>query len=151
MGRLATTGLAAALVALGCAGCGGEEDLAATGPGEAQVALLENIYEGRYDRAWAALHPAHQQIAPMQLFIRCSREVATTGDLESIEVLDVFEDEAAIPGVDEGETKAVRLRVTSFDGDSDTFVNHAVKVGDRWRWVLNPASVRAYRQNRCPR
>lgn len=151
MGRLATVGLTAALLAVACAGCGGEEDLATTGPGETQIALLENIYQGRYDRAWAALHPAHQQIAPLRRFVRCSQEVATTGDLESIEVLDVFEDDAVIPGIAEGDTRAVRLRVTSFEGDSDTFVNHAVKVGDRWRWVLNPKSVRAYRENRCPR
>jgi hypothetical protein len=149
--RLATIGVSATLLALACAGCGGEEDLATTGPGEAQVALLENVYGGKYNEAWADLHPSHQQIAPLQRFIRCSRQAATTGDLESIEVLDVFEDDAAIPAVKDGETRAVRLRITSFEGDSDTFVNHAVKVGDRWRWVLSRNAVNAYRENRCPR
>jgi hypothetical protein len=148
VGRLTAIGAA---VALACAGCGGEEDLSASGPGEAQVALLENLYGGRYDRAWAELHPAHQRIAPKLRFVRCAREVASRGDLESIEVLDVFDDDAAISGIPEAETRAVRLRVTSFEGDSDTFVNHAVRVGDRWRWVLNAKSVEAYRRNRCPR
>lgn len=151
MGRLAQLAAIAALSALVCAGCGGEEDLSASGPGEAQVTLLENIYGRNYDRAWADLHPAHQQIAPKERFVRCSQQVATIGALESIEVLDVFDDDAAIPNVDEGETRAVRLRVTSFEGDSDTFVHHAVRVGDRWRWVLNERSVSAYRQGRCPR
>lgn len=144
------TAIAAAVV-LVCAGCGGEEDLSAGGPGAAQVQLLENLYGGRYERAWAALHPAHQRIAPRARFVRCARQVAPRGDLEAIEVLDVFDDDAAIAGIPEAETRAVRLRVTSFEGDSDTFVNHAVRVGERWLWVLNAESVEAYRRNRCPR
>jgi hypothetical protein len=150
VGRLTAIG-AAALLALAIAGCGGEEDLSARGPGAAQVALLENLYGGEYARAWLALHPAHQQIAPRARFVRCARQVAPRGDLEAIEVLDVFEDDATIAGIPEAETRAVRLRVTSFQGDSDTFVNHAVRVGDTWRWVLNDESVEAYRRNRCPR
>ena len=74
-----------------------------------------------------------------------------TGDLESIEVLDVFDDNAAIPGIEDGEVKAVRVRVNSLEGDSDTFVNHQVKVGEKWHWVLNAAAFRAYKQGRCPR
>jgi uncharacterized protein DUF4878 len=141
----------AGLLALACSACGGEEDLAASGPGKAQVKVLENLYDGRYDRAWDDLHPKHQQIAPRSLFVRCSAKVAPTGDLESIEVLDVFDDAAVIPGIMDGEAKAVRIRVNSFEGDSDTFVNHEVKVGEKWRWVLNASAVRAYEQKRCPR
>ncbi len=138
-------------IALLLVGCGGEEDLAASGPGEAQVRLLENIYGGEFSRAWANLHPAHQAVAPRERFVACSQQVVPRGKLESIEVLDVFDDEASIPGVRGADVRSVRLRVNSFEGDSDTFVNHAVKVGDRWRWVLNGRSFRAYRQNRCPR
>jgi hypothetical protein len=131
-------------------GCGGEEDLAASGPGAAQVRLLENIYGGEFSRAWANLHPVHQAVAPRERFVACSQQVAPSGKLESIEVLDVFDDDASIPGVRTGERKAVRLRVTSFEGESDTFVNHAVRFGDRWRWVLNARSFRAYQRQRCP-
>jgi hypothetical protein len=147
--RLLST--AVVLVAIALVGCGGEEDLSASGPGAAQVALLENLYDGRYERAWAELHPAHQRIAPRARFARCAGQVAPRGELESIEVLDVFDDDAQIAGIPEAETRAVRLRITSFEGDSDTFVNHAVRIGDRWRWVLNGESVEAYRRGRCPR
>ena len=150
MGRL-TAICAAGLLALACAACGGDEDLASSGAGEAQVEVLDNLYGGRYELAWEDLHPTHQQIAPRGRFVRCSAQVASTGDLESIEVLDVFDDEAVIPGIEEGEAKGVRVRVNSLEGDSDTFVNHEVKVGEKWRWVLNADAVRAYRQNRCPR
>lgn len=139
------------LLALACAGCGGDEDLASSGAGEAQVEVLDNLYGGRYDLAWDDLHPEHQQIAPRTRFVRCSAQVAPTGDLESIEVLDVFDDEVVIPGIEDGEAKAVRVRVNSLQGDSDTFVNHQVKVGENWHWVLNSGAVRAYEQERCPR
>ena len=129
MGRLAAI-CGAGILALACAACGGEEDLASSGPGEAQVEVLDNLYGGRYDLAWEDLHPAHQQIAPRSLFVRCSAQVAPTGDLESIEVLDVFDDNVTIPGIEDGEVEAVRVRVNSLEGDSDTFVNHQVKVGD---------------------
>jgi hypothetical protein len=148
VGRL--TAIAAAAVLAG-AGCGGEEDLAASGPGAAQVRLLENLYSGQYARAWGDLHPAHQRIAPRARFVRCAGQVVPRGELESIEVLDVFDDDATFAGIEDGDSRAVRLRVTSFDGDSDTFVNHAIRVDDRWRWVLNEESVAAYRRNRCPR
>jgi hypothetical protein len=150
VGRLTAFG-AAALLAFALTGCGGEEDLSASGPGAAQVALLENLYGGQYDRAWLELHPAHQRIAPRERFVRCARQVAPRGELEAIEVLDVFDDNVTLAGIPEAETRAVRLRVSSFGGDSDTFVNHAVRVGDAWRWVLNDESVEAYRRNRCPR
>ncbi len=150
MGRLAAI-CGAGILALACAACGGDEDLASSGPGEAQVEVLDNLYGGRYDLAWEDLHPEHQRIAPRSRFVRCSAQVAPSGDLESIEVLDVFDDNAAIPGIDDGETKAVRVRVNSLEGDSDTFVNHQVKVGEEWRWVLNAAAFRAYQQGRCPR
>jgi hypothetical protein len=143
--------LVSVVAAFACVACGGEEDLAASGPGAAQVDLLAELYDGRYERAWADLHPAHQRIAPRARFVRCAREVAPPGELESIEVLDVFDDDAAIPAIPEADSRAVRLRVTSFEGDTDTFVNHSVRVGDGWRWVLNEKSVEAYRRNRCPR
>ena len=112
--------------------------------------MLDNLYGGRYDLAWEDLHPAHQQIAPRSLFVRCSAQVATTGDLESIEVLDVFDDNATIPGIQDGEVEAVRVRVNSLEGDSDTFVNHQVKVGEKWHWVLNADAFQAYQEKRCP-
>jgi hypothetical protein len=139
------------VVALLAAGCGGEEDLSRTGAGAAQVRFIENLYDGRFGRAWAALHPAHRQVVSRALFARCSNQTIATGDLESIEVLDIFDDDIAIPSIPERRAKAVRVRVTSFSGDAFTVVNHEVKVGDTWHWVLNASSIRAYERGRCPR
>ena len=44
----------------------------------------------------------------------------------------------------------MRVRLTSTDGKSVTFVSHELKVGDRWYWVLNDSAIRAYQAGRCP-
>jgi hypothetical protein len=142
--------LPALLVALTLAGCGGEVDPATTPAGRAQVRVLEDLYNGRLTRAYASLHPAHQQLVSEARFAECSRGVVDRGGLDSIEVLDVFDETVRIPAVGERKTKAVRVRVTSSDGEADTFVDHELRVGDRWRWVLNDAAVRAYRAGTCP-
>jgi hypothetical protein len=83
-------------------------------------------------------------------FAACSRSVVDRGGLDSIDVLDVFDQTARIPGLGKQRTKAVRVRVTSSSGESDTFVDHELRVGGRWRWVLNDAAVSAYRAGKCP-
>jgi hypothetical protein len=139
------------VVAILAAGCGGEEDLAATGPGAAAVDKYEDLYSGNFGRAWDDLHPAHQRIVSRAQFSRCARQEVAVGDLESIEVLDVFDDDIRVAGLRERRAKAVRVRVTSFHGESFTVADHEIKIGDRWRWILNSAAVAAYRRGGCPR
>jgi hypothetical protein len=111
---------------------------------------MENLYDGRFERAWAELHPAHRRVVPRALFARCSEQTISTGELESIEVLDIFDEDISIPRIPEETAKAVRVRVASLDGETFTVENHEVQVGERWHWVLNAPSVRAYEQGRCP-
>jgi hypothetical protein len=130
--------------------CGGDVDPARTPAGAAQVELMEDLYNGRFGRAYADLHPSHQAVVSRSLFARCAREETAVGSLDSIEILDVFDDETSglLPG---GEpTKGVRIRLTFKDGQStEPFVNHAVKVDDRWRWLLNQRAIQAYKAGRC--
>ncbi len=142
--------LLAFLAALVLAGCGGEVDLARTPAGAAQVRFFEDLYRGRFGQAYAALHPVHQRIVSRSLFAQCARRSIPVGKLDSIEVLDVFDETVQIPGLGKQRTKAVRVRLTSSAGETFTLVNHEVKVGNRWRWVLNAAAVRAYRAGHCP-
>jgi hypothetical protein len=138
------------VLVLALAGCGGEVDPATTPAGRAQVHVLEDLYNGRLTRAYASLHPAHQRLVTESRFAECSRGVVDRGGLDSIEVLDVFDETVRIPSLGQRKTKAVRVQVTSSDGQADTFVDHEVKVESRWHWVLNDAAVRAYRAGTCP-
>ena len=142
--------LLAFVAILALAACGGEVDPARTPAGAAQVRLLEDLYNGRFGEAYADLHPSHQAIVSRSMFVRCARQTVPVGMLDSIETLEVFDDETSGLLLEGEPTKGVRLRVTLTDGRSSTFVNHAVKVGDRWRWVLNEAAIKAYRAGRCP-
>jgi len=105
--------------------------------------------DGRLDRAYATLHPAYQRFVPRARFVTCTRKAAL-GRVDSIEVIDVYDSPVEIPGSGRVGAKAVRVRLTSPDGGSATFVNHEVEVGSGWRWVLNAAGARAYRAGRCP-
>lgn len=144
------TALALLLAAVALTGCGGETDPATTPAGRAQVDYLEDLYNGRFGPAYAALHPVHKQIVSRSLFTDCAVSTIPTGQLDSIEVLDVFDDPIQLSDTDEEQAKAVRVRLTSNDGKSITFVSHEVKVGDRWYWVLNDSAIRAYQAGRCP-
>jgi hypothetical protein len=138
------------VAATALAGCGGEVDPARTPAGAAQVRFFEDLYNGRFVRAYAALHPSHQKIVPRDLFVRCAGRTTPVGRLDSIEVLDVFDETVRIPVLGQRRTKAVRVRATSSTGETFTIVNHEVKAGDSWRWVLNAAAVRAYEDGDCP-
>jgi hypothetical protein len=145
--RLALLAVAAVLAV---PACGGDIDPASTPAGKAQVVLLDDLYNGRFDAAYDDLHPTHQNLAPRALFIRCARESIAVGQLDSVEILDVFDEKTEGLGLGDEPSKAVRVRLTLADGSSTTFVNHEVKAGDRWRWVLNTEAIEAYKAGRCP-
>lgn len=147
MKRLA---LLAVVASVALPACGGEVDPARTPAGAAQVRLLEDLYNGRFGQAYEDLHPSHQNLVSRALFTRCARETIPVGRLDSIETLDVFDDETRGLRLGNEPTKGVRIRLTLTDGGSTTFVNHEVKVGERWRWVLNQAAIEAYESSRCP-
>ena len=144
--RLVVAAVAAVVLV---AGCGGEDDPGRTPAGLAQLRFLDDLYNGRLDSAYETLHTAYQRFVPRARFVTCTRKAAL-GRVDSIEVLDVYDSPVEIPGSGRVGAKAVRVRLTSPDGGSATFVNHEVEVGSGWRWVLNAAGARAYRAGRCP-
>ena len=130
--------------------CGGEDDPARTPAGAAQVELMEDLYNGRFGQAYADLHPSHQTIVSRSLFVKCARESIPVGSLDSIEILDVFDDETSGLLLGGEPTKGVRIRLTFKDGQStEPFVNHEVEVDDRWRWLLNQKAIDAYEAGQC--
>ena len=146
MRRLILGGLALAVLV---AGCGGDVDPARTPAGMAQVRFLEDLYNGRLQNAYETLHPAYQRVVPRSKFLACTRR-AGLGGLDSIEILDVYDDPVTLPDGGKVGAKGVRVRLTSTSGEATTFVSHEVKVGPRWRWVLNDQALGAYRSGKCP-
>jgi len=142
--------LAVLLATLTLAGCGGEVDPATMPAGAAQVRFLEDLYGGQFARVYATLHPAHQKLVSRALFVECAKETIAVGKLDSIEVLDVSDETVPIPELGKRRVKAVRVRITSTSGETDTKNYREVKVGDQWRWILNDAAVRAYGADSCP-
>ena len=138
------------LASAALAGCGGDVDPATTPAGRAQVDYLEDLYNGRFGQAYADLHPIHKQVVSRTVFSDCAASTIPVGEVDSIEVLDVFDDPVEISSNGEQRAKAVRVRLTSTDGKSVTFVNHELNVGDRWYWVLNDSAIRTYQAGRCP-
>ena len=144
--RLVVAAVAAVVL---LAGCGGKRDPGRTPAGLAQVRFLYELYNGQLGAAYGTLHPAYQHIVTRRRFVACTRATAL-GGLDSIDVLDVYDDPVEVPGTGRVPAKAVRIRLTSSSGGSTTFVNHEVEVGSRWRWVLNAAAAKAYEAGRCP-
>jgi hypothetical protein len=140
----------ALLATLTLAGCGGDVDPATTPAGRAQVRYLEDLYNGHFGPAYNTLHPAYKTIVSRSQFSDCAASTIPVGQLDSIEVLDVFDDPVQIPGGDGRKAKAVRVRITSTSGQTVTFVSHEVKVGERWNWILNDSAITAYKAGRCP-
>ncbi len=142
--------VAVLLGAVALAGCGGDVDPATTPAGRAQVQYLENLYNSRFGQAYASLHPAYRKLVSGSQFSDCAASTISTGQLDSIEVLDVFDDPVQIPGAGKQAAKAVRVRITSTSGKTVTFVSHEVQSGSRWLWVLNSSAAAAYKAGHCP-
>jgi len=63
-------------------------------------------------------------------------------------VLESFNESTDVEGKATPST-AVSIRATSDDGET-TATMHAVSVGGKWRWILQPADAAAYKKGRCP-
>jgi hypothetical protein len=143
--------LLAFLAILVLAACGGDDDPASTPAGMAEVKLLDQLYNGRFAEAYRDLHPSHQAIVSRAHFTRCARRTIPVGQLDSIEILDVFDEETGDVLLGRDPTKGIRIKLTFSDGQTiGPYVDHEVKVGEGWRWVLNQKAIDAYRARRCP-
>ena len=135
------------------------ESHAATAPRTDPAAFVTRIVgfvvRDEYGRAWDDLYPAHQKVASRQEYVDCEQQTPVGGVVRSIEVLDVADEQARIPGESRRvAAKAVKLRVTLVEPatharDVFTHTFHAVLVGARWTWILSPPRYALYRSGSC--
>ena len=65
-------------------------------------------------------------------------------------MLETYTEPIQVAGPRAVPSTAVSVQVSSDDGIT-TATLHAVKVGDTWRWVLQPADLAAYKRGACPK
>ena len=135
------------LVVSGCALSEDEEDHEA---GAAVKQVVEQEYVGAYGDAWDDLHPRHQRFVTRPEYEECRRGIDVAGTLESVLILDVQDEPLSVYGLrPRTPSKAVDVRVTTDEGDFNA-TYHVVRVGDRWRWVLNDRAARGFARTDCP-
>jgi hypothetical protein len=138
------------LVATLAAGCALNEDEADHEAGAAVKSVVEREYAGAYADVWNDLHPRHQRFVTEDEYEDCRRGIDVAGILESVLVLDVHDEPITVFGLrPRTPSKAVRVRITT-DETEFTAVYHAVRVGNRWRWVLSDRAARGFARTDCP-
>jgi hypothetical protein len=146
--------LAAIVVAAPAAGAGSDlPPLRTAGP-----FLIESVYEktrGHWSSAWQTLYPAHKQIAPQRIYVRCERSSSFPAPLRHVRVLEARRDLVAVAGLSEPVPgAAVRVQVTlDWYGPRDpivfTHTFHLVPHQGRWTWILSPDQYRDYAEDAC--
>jgi hypothetical protein len=139
--------IAAAALAGGCGGGGGT---GGTSGKESAADFVRRITvefsRGQSGRLWDELHPADKAIVTRARFVQCEHNDGF--NLKTFKVLETYDEPTDVAGTSTPST-AVSVRATSEDGET-TATMHAVSVGGKWHWILQPADVAAYKKGRCP-
>lgn len=145
---LRRTALAAGALAASAAlvaGCGGGGSKTESASSFVKRITLE-FSRGQTGRLWDELHPAEQAAVTRARFMQCESNEGF--GLRKVKVLDSYQETIDVTGTSTPST-AVSVRVTSDDGIT-TATLHAVLVGGKWRWILQPADFAAYKRGGCP-
>lgn len=142
-----------ALVAL--AGCGGEDE-EPPDPGVFVTALIQDLGAGETGKAWELLHPLHRREIPRALYVRCEGRDGFGGEVTKVDVLEVKEEPATIPGrFGQRPSTAVTVGVTLDVPELEqperfTLTAHVFDNEGRWAWVVGPVDYAAYMTGTCP-
>lgn len=142
------------LVTLALAGCGGGDEPEPAGPFVAT--LIRDLGGGRTAQAWESLHPLHRERVPRSRYVECESRDGFGGTVTSVDVLEVKEEPATIPGqLGKRPSTAVTVGVTLDVPEADeperfTLTAHVFDTGGRWSWVIGPVDYAAYTAGNCP-
>ena len=136
----------------GCGGGGDEPDDA----GAFVTTLIRDLGSGRTAKAWESLHPLHRERVPRARYVECESRDGFGGTVTKVDVLEVKEEPATIPGqFGERASTAVTVGVTldvSESGEDERFTltAHVFPVDGEWSWVIGPVDWAAYMTGNCP-
>ncbi|HUQ21496.1 MAG TPA: hypothetical protein VM049_00620 [Gaiellaceae bacterium] len=148
-------GAALLFAAAALAGCGGGDDEPGP-PGVFVTGLIRDLGSGKTAKAWESLHPLHQKRVSRARYVECERHDGFGGTVTKVDVLDVKEEPATIPGqFGRQPSTAVTVGVTLATADSKeperfTLTAHIFDTDGRWSWVIGPVDYAAYMTGNCP-
>lgn len=146
--------LAPLLAVLVLAGCGGDDDPG--DPGVFVTSLIRDLGAGRAGEAWDALHPLHQERVSRARYVDCESNDRFGGTVTKVDVLEVKEEPATIPGqFGQKPSTAVTVGVTLDVPEEDaperfTLTAHVFETDGKWAWVIGPVDYAAYQTGACP-
>jgi hypothetical protein len=100
---------------------------------------------GQAARLWDELVPAEQAVVSRNAYVSCARNGFR---LRTFKVLEQYDEPVQVLGKRTPAT-ALSVQVVSDDGVTTATI-HAVRVDGRWRWILSPSELAAFRAGRCP-
>ena len=126
-------------------------------PGDFLRRHLQYELAREFGLSWEELHPAHQLVVGRERYAECRARLfdraGVSGEFESFDVLEVYDEQIQNPEIPESASKAVKVRFRIRAGRGTETVEdtlHAIWIGDRWAWYLRAAALRAYEEGRCP-
>jgi hypothetical protein len=146
--------LAPFLAVLALSACGGGSDPG--DPGLFVTTLIRDLGSGRTGEAWDLLHPLHQEGVSRAQYVSCERGDGFGGRVTEIDVLEVKEEQATIPGqFEQRPSTAVTVGVTLDVPEADapekfTLTAHVFETEGKWAWVIGPVDYAAYMTGSCP-
>lgn len=142
------------LALLAFAGCGGDDDPG--DPGTFVTTLIRDLGRGQTGKAWDLLHPLHRERVPRARYVECESRDGFGGRVTKVDVLEVKEEPATIPGqfVQQPST-AVTVGVTldvpeATAPERFTVTAHVFETDGAWAWVIGPVDYAAYLVGSCP-
>ena len=117
--------------------------------------VLSALVANDYATAWQSLHPLHQAVAPEAEYVGCEALTPVPGRLGSLVAVRSQQKAIAIAGLEQrarGVVVTFRVRlVDPVAGGSAAFMLKAaaVRVADRWAWMLPRARYELYADDAC--
>ena len=142
----------ALLIALVLAGCGGDDEPPNpdADAGEFLQPITADHLGGEFSDTWEELHPAHQALISQIQFVYCGEQEPELDEDTTVRILSVRPVQTEFPRIPQGRAQAVRIEIRDDEGIVDSYTAHAVRVEDKWRWVLSRPFVSAVESGNCP-
>ncbi len=142
------------LLSLALASCGGTDE--PENAGTFVTTLIRDLGSGETAKAWESLHPLHRERVSQARYVECESGDGFGGSVTEVNVLDVKQEPATIPGqFGKQPSTAVTVGVALDVPDSEeperfTLTAHVFDTDGKWSWVIGPVDYAAYMTGTCP-